>query len=143
MKQYQDQHRSERQFDESDWVFLRLRPYRQMTVATRTNQKLSPRYYGPFMVIKKIGSVAYQLQSPAGSQVHPVFHVSLLKKKLGKKAISCIELPHLQEEGQFLVEPVTILERRIVKRRNTPVTQVLVRWSNTPAQTLLGKTGGY
>lgn len=84
------------------------------------------------MVIKKIGSVAYQLQSPVGSQVHLVFHVSLLKKKLGKKAISCIELPHLREEGQFLVEPITILERRIVKRRNTPVTQVLVRWSNTP-----------
>jgi exoribonuclease II len=28
MKQQEDQHRSERNFEEGDWVFLRLQPYK-------------------------------------------------------------------------------------------------------------------
>ena len=43
----------------------------------------SPRYIGPFEVIKVVGKTAYQFQLPAQlSEVHDVFHVSMLRKCL-------------------------------------------------------------
>ena len=40
------------------------------------NLKLSPRFYGPFQIVKNDGTVAYELKLLAGSLIHPVFHVS-------------------------------------------------------------------
>jgi hypothetical protein len=76
--------RSECTFDTGDWVLLRLRPYRQQTVHRRNSQKLAKRYFGPFKVRRRIGAVAYALELPASSRIHPVFHVSLLRKYHGE-----------------------------------------------------------
>ena len=43
--------------------------------------KLSPRFIGPFEILEKVGTVAYQLALPPSmSSVHEVFHVSMLQK---------------------------------------------------------------
>jgi len=42
------------------------------------SKKLDHKFLGPFEIIKKIGSHAYELKLPSSMQVHPVFHVSLL-----------------------------------------------------------------
>ena len=48
MKQQVDQHHSERSFDMGDWVFLRLQPYKQMSLKkSKKDNTLSPNYYGP------------------------------------------------------------------------------------------------
>ncbi|KAJ8623465.1 hypothetical protein MRB53_031994 [Persea americana] len=41
MQVQHDRHRSERQFEVVYMVYLRLQPYRQATIAKRTNQKLA------------------------------------------------------------------------------------------------------
>lgn len=44
------------------------------------------------------------------------------------------ELPKLGPEGQFLVYPVKILQRRMVKKNNAAVAQWLVQWSHSVPQ---------
>jgi hypothetical protein len=73
MRRYADLKHTGRVLKEGDWVYLRLQPYRQMSVTWGCNLKLSPRFYGPFLIVRKIGAVAYQLELPLGSCIHPVF----------------------------------------------------------------------
>jgi hypothetical protein len=79
MKRQSNKYRSERSFAVGDWVFLKLQPYAQASVARRSSQKLAFRFFGPYKVEAKIGNVAYRLALPSSSQIHLVFRVSQLK----------------------------------------------------------------
>ena len=59
---------------------MKLQPYRMKSLAKKPNEKLSPRFYGPYKVIQRIGEVAYKLELLEDSKIHPVFHISMLKK---------------------------------------------------------------
>lgn len=128
MKVYADKRRSEREFQVDDEVYLRLQPYRQMSVNMRKNQKLAARYYGPYKVLKRIGKVAYKISLPPGSKIHDVFYVSQLKKKLGSKKVVQIELPGVNEAQELEAKPIAILDRKLVKRGIYPVAMVQVQW---------------
>ena len=68
MKQNPYQHHSERSFEVGDWVFLRLQPYKQMSLKQdNKDNKLSPKYYVPYKVLQNIGTMAYKLELPASS----------------------------------------------------------------------------
>ena len=84
MKDYADGKRKDVQFSEGEYVFVKLQPYRQSSVALRRNQKLSMKYFGPFKIIERVGPVAYKLQLPDTARIHPIFHISLLKKCIGE-----------------------------------------------------------
>lgn len=60
-KQYADQKRSDKQYMVGDYVFLKLQPYRQLSVAVRKYLKLSHKYFGPYQILEKVGPVAYRL----------------------------------------------------------------------------------
>lgn len=91
MKHQADKHCSDRVFQVGDFVFLKLQPYIQSSVTARAHHKLLFKYYGPFQVLERIGAAAYRLQLPPKSRIHPVIHVSQLKKALGTlSGRSCI-----------------------------------------------------
>ena len=52
-------------------------------MSTKIHPKLVVKYCGPYLVLKQIGIVAFKLQLPEQARIHPVFHVSQLKKAAG------------------------------------------------------------
>ena len=134
MKQQADTRRSEREFSVGDWVYLRLQPYKQLSINTRASMKLSPHFYGPYQITERIGAVAYRLKLPEDAKIHPVFHVSCLKPKLGEHESPQIQLPNTTEDRVIQAQPQAILDRRIVMRRRHPSTEVLVHWNNLPLE---------
>ena len=68
------------EFEVGDHVFLKVMP-KMGVVRFGKRRKLSPRVIGPFEILERIGTVAYQLALPPSmSGVHEVFHVSMLRK---------------------------------------------------------------
>ncbi|XP_078443763.1 uncharacterized protein LOC144713136 [Wolffia australiana] len=81
MKKYADQHRWDVEFQVGAKVLLKTNTQMLKTKQAKQRHKgLVPRYDGPFEVVAKIGRVAYRLNIPRRMAVHPVFHVSVLKK---------------------------------------------------------------
>lgn len=134
MSYYANQRRSERKFTVGAWVYLKLKPYKQLSLRKSHIWKLTPKYAGPFQVVQKIGEVAYKLQLPPTAKIHPVFHVSQLKKGVGREDRVITELPPFDESGQQILIPTAILEKRIVKRNNAAVGQWLIQWSHLPKE---------
>lgn len=83
MKQYADNHRRDLEFAVRDQVLLKLHPYRYQSVFKRAHKKLASRYYRPFIILEKMGFVAYKLQLPDSVKIHLVFDISLLKPYIG------------------------------------------------------------
>ena len=111
-----------------DLVYLRLQPYKQTSMHNKRLGKLAPRYYGPFKVLQKVGEVSYKLDLPFGSLIHPVFHVSNLKAKLGNQVVPRPTLPAVNADLVLTPEPMMILDRKSIKLRSRIVTQLLVQW---------------
>jgi hypothetical protein len=76
-----------------------------------------------------VNSVAYELQLPPGSSIHPVFHVSQLKPVVGNRDPVHDMLPDLPHDLQV---PEEVLDSRLTRRGNKTVQQVLIRWTNSP-----------
>jgi hypothetical protein len=100
----------------------------------KKDNKLSPKYYGPYKVLQKIGTMAYKLELPASSRVHPVFHVSCLKKVIGDKIPVQTIFPELDEEGKIILEPKAITDTRIRQLRNRSISEYLIKWRKLPAK---------
>ena len=78
----------------------------------KKDNKLPPKYYGPYKVLHKIRTMKYKLELPSSSRVHPVFHVSCLKKVIGENLPIQTILPELYEEGKIILEPKVVTETR-------------------------------
>jgi hypothetical protein len=134
LKRQADKQRTDREFSVGDSVLLKLQPYAQSSVVNRPCHKLAFKFFGPFKILDRIGAVAYKLDLPAGSKVHPVFHISQLKPFIPKYSLVFTQLPVADLQSELMV-PECILERRMVKKDNAAVVQVLAKWSALPEAT--------
>ena len=69
-------------FEVGDHVYLNVSPLCR-TKRFHVRRKLAPRFVGPYLIIARVGELAYKLQLPEELEgVRPVFHVSQLRKCL-------------------------------------------------------------
>ena len=80
------------------------------------------------------GTMAYKLELPASSRVHPVFHVSCLKKVIGDKIPVQTIFPELYKDGKIILDPESIIETRIHQLRNKSISEYLVKWRKLSAE---------
>jgi hypothetical protein len=75
--------------------------------------------------------VAYQLALPSHSKLHPIFHVSCLKKVIGTKCQTQTNLPELDEEGSIWLYPQAFLDQHGHHLHQHTIKEVLVQWKDT------------
>ena len=78
----------------------------------KNDNKLSPKYFGPYNMLQNIGTMAYKLELPTSSRLHLVSNVSYLKKVIGDKLLVQTILIELDEEGKIILEPEEVTETR-------------------------------
>ena len=126
MKKQSDLHRRELKFKTRDEVYLKLKPYRQRSLAQKRSEKLAPKFYGPYRITEEIGEVAYRLDLPPKAMIHNVFHISQLKLKLGQNQHVQNLPPALTEEFELQVEPEAVLGIRW--NNDIGANEWLVKW---------------
>ncbi|GKA70090.1 putative reverse transcriptase domain-containing protein [Tanacetum coccineum] len=130
-KSYADKRRKPLVFSVGDYVLLKVSPLKGM-VCFGKKGKLAPRFVGPFEIIEKVGSVAYRLDLPKElNGVHDTFHVSNLKKYLADPTLQ-VPLDEIRVDDQlnFVKEPVENLERDFKKLKRSRIAIVKVRWNS-------------
>ncbi|XP_070046620.1 uncharacterized protein [Nicotiana tomentosiformis] len=105
--------RLRRQVD--DWVFLKVSPMKDV-MRFRKKGKLSPQYIGPYKIICKVDQVAYELDLPSHLEsVHPVFHVSMLRKCIGDPSrVLSVDDVQVTEQLSYEETPIAILDRQVM-----------------------------
>jgi len=82
MKLIADQKSKDFHFEVGDNELLKLQPYTQSSITNRLFPKLAKKYFRPYKVLERTGSVAYRLALPEEALIHNVFHISQLKPSL-------------------------------------------------------------
>ena len=88
-------------------MFLKVSPMKGV-IRFGKKGKLAPRYTEPFEIKSRIGKVTYRLVLPPElSRIHPVFHVSMLRKYI-------LDLSHvLQPQTVEISEDLTYEEYHV------------------------------
>jgi len=110
-------------FEVGDLVYLRIQTYRQTSIKRSGIENLQPRLFGSYKVRRKVGVVEYDPDLPSGREIHNVFHVSCLKRAIGKHIIPIEALPPLDEEGQLTLIPKVVLEVREKRLRKRNISR--------------------
>ena len=128
---YADQHRKDMEFEAGDLVLLKVSPWKGVLRFGKKG-KLSPRFIGPFEILKRVGKVAYDLALPPNLQhIHNVFHVSMLRRYHSDTShIIEYETVEIQPDLSYEEQPVKILDRKEQVLRNKTIPLVRVLWRN-------------
>ncbi|GJS32891.1 putative reverse transcriptase domain-containing protein [Tanacetum coccineum] len=107
-KSYADNRRKPLEFEVGDRVMLKVSPWKGV-IRFGKKGKLSPRYVGPFEILKRIGPIAYRLRLPeelSGGEI-----------KVDKTL-------------RFVEEPVEIMDRKVKSLKRSKIALVKVRWNS-------------
>ncbi|GKV05622.1 hypothetical protein SLEP1_g17609 [Rubroshorea leprosula] len=128
-KSYADNRRRPLEFEVGDHVFFKVSPTKGV-YQFGLKGKLSPRYIGPFEILERVGEVAYRIALPLElSNVHNVFHVSVLRKyESDPSHVINYEPLELKEDLSYTEQPIQILDRKEKVLRNKTVSLVKVLW---------------
>ncbi|PHT87829.1 hypothetical protein T459_09935 [Capsicum annuum] len=121
-KSYADVRRRDLEFEVGDLAYLKISPMKRVKRFSKMG-KLSPRYVGSYQILSRVGKVAYEIELPADLLVvHPVFHVSVLKKCIGDSTVVVsLESSAIQSSLSYKEIPVKILDHQIHRLRNKEV----------------------
>ncbi|KAK6150907.1 hypothetical protein DH2020_015839 [Rehmannia glutinosa] len=110
-------------------VFLRVSPQKGILRFGKKG-KLSPRYIGPYEILEKVGPLAYRLALPPElSQIHNVFHVSMLHRyRSDPSHVHRNEPIEIAENLSYTEEPIRIIDQQIRQLRNREIPMVKVVW---------------
>ncbi|KAA3478075.1 DNA/RNA polymerases superfamily protein [Gossypium australe] len=138
-KSYADLKRREIEFSVGEHVFLKVSSWKKVLRFGRKG-KLSPRFIGPYRILKPVGPVAYQLELPSElRQIHNVFHVSMLRRyRSDPSHVVPVEEIKVRPDLSFEEEPVQILDRdtKVLRRKSVPLVKVL--WRNDGLEEAMG-----
>jgi len=129
---YANQHRRDVVFKEGEMVWLSTQ---HLNLPDGITRKLSSRYTGPFQILEVISPVNYKLAIPeewAKKRMHPVFHVSLLKRYVPRidsesSDSHIVDIQSSEEEPEYEVE--RIIGKRLGKDKQV---QYLILWKGYP-----------
>ncbi|WMV46591.1 hypothetical protein MTR67_039976 [Solanum verrucosum] len=130
-KSYTEVRRRDLEFEVDDLVYLKVSPMKGV-MRFGKKVKLSPRSISPYRISKRIGNVVYKLELPQElAVVHPMFHISMLKKCMGDPSLIIptedIDIKDSLSYEEILVQ---ILDRQVRKLRTKEVASVKVLWRN-------------
>ena len=128
-KSYADVRRRPLEFEVGDHDFLKVMPKRGV-VRFGKRGKLSLRFIGPFEILEKVGTVAYQLALPPSMPgVHKIFHVSMLRRYT-PDPVHVVDWGEIEVDmdGTFEEGQVCIMDSRDQVLRRKIVRLVRVLW---------------
>ena len=113
-KNYADPRSKDVSFSTGDLVFLKVSLMKGVMKFGKKG-KLAPRYIGPFEIRSKVGDVAYILVLPPElSRIHPVFHVSMLRKYIFDPShVLQPQTVELSEDLTYEEYPMVIVDRQV------------------------------
>ena len=106
--QFFDKHKSRPAtvFEVGDEVWLSTKGITMPWDKDRKSKKLTARFYGPFEVLRQTSPVTYELKLPVASNIHPIFHVSLLKIATQLKGFKAPKLLDGENKDEYEVESI-------------------------------------
>ena len=130
-KSYADPRRRDVQFGVGDHIFLKISSMKGVMRFGKKG-KLTPRYIGPFKILDRVDNVSYRLPLPPNfGQVHPVFHISMLRKYVPHPShILQTQENEVDKDLAYEEVPVTIVDRQTKKLRKNKIAMVKVQWQN-------------
>lgn len=134
---YANQDRREEIFRAGEEVMLSTAHVLLESQTQRPSRKLQDKYIGPFPIIEVISPTAYKLQLPPTMRVHPVFHVSLLKRYVKNPEMFAERVqepppPVIVDDGSIEYEVERILDKRVRQYGRGSRTEYLVKWLGYP-----------
>ena len=130
-KSYADIRVKDIEFEVDDYVYLKISPMKGVKRFGKKG-KLNPQYVGPFRILSRFVKGAYELELPSDlASVHPVLHVSFLKKCIGDPSVVVlIQSIGVQNTLSYEEIPVEILDYQTRRLRNKEVPLVKLLWRN-------------
>jgi hypothetical protein len=128
-----NEHRTEISFNVGDRVLLSSANITVDAQVNRPSRKLAPRFHGPFVILERIGPVAYKLDLPGTMHIHPVFHVSRLRPYVDPRSFDPSREVPVRPPPEIIANvPEYEVERILDKRRHRRRVEYLVKWVGYP-----------